>query len=183
MARTNRRPTFWKASVFADDTVPEGAMDTVQLLDPTDLEAEKEPTLIRIVGALHLGSTPESLTVPHVIALWWALHLGDINAGFPNLSTNAGMEDERIIYSGVLQNIWVTAPISTTFDSSGVPTGTGGGAVPLQGNWDFERFDARSMRKVRDGDGLCLSMYLQVVAGNPTRVNRTGYIRALIKER
>jgi len=183
VARSSRRPTFWTAEPLVNSVLVEDADTTLELVPPTELIADREPTLIRVVGHLQIGSTPVDLTTGHVVNLFWGLAIMNVTAGFPSLLTDDGLADERLIYTGLLRSVWTTEPISTTFTDAGVPTGTGGGATNQRGAWEFERFDARAMRRIRDGDSLCLVYFCNTTVGNPTSVDISGFVRALVKER
>jgi hypothetical protein len=182
MARQSRRPTFWAGTGFDDSVLVEDTQTTLELLDPADIESSKEPTLTRIVGHIQIGSTPESATVVTISHLKWALVLMNVSSSFPSLNSEAGWSDERIIYSGFLRSVYILEPfgmISVDGDTTVAATAN----INQRGPWEFERFDARAMRRAREGDSLCLAYYLNTVEGNPVSVKLAGFVRALIKER
>lgn len=176
MARSSRRPTYWTGVALNGTNIIEDTGTAVTLISAGNLEAAGEPTLIRIVGHLQLGSVPADTQSSHALNFWWGLRLAEPTAAALEPTANIG--SEVWLRYGFLRSVYITESEVVWNGSNIVGTDI---AHNQPGSWEYERFDGRAMRKVRDGEALVLEYNCTTLSGNPASVDLNGFVRVLLK--
>ena len=179
MARSRRR-TQWLdtngSNIVDDRSITDGDITRLELASPSDISAfGNEPTLIRIVGRIGIGSAPADTTSPHTVNCPFGICLTELNSA---PSPSAANGDERWLLTGYLRSVYINEP-----QVYGIVGAVGVSSVTKNqpGPWEVADFDARAMRKARDGDSLVLCTRASTPTGTPASIKLYGYVRSLWK--
>lgn len=180
MAHSRRRATVWRGATLDDQAITVDGTSEIELLTANDLEGEEEPTIVRLIGQLQIGSGPASVTASHVVNTWWGIRLGDITASAVDPKANIG--GESYLRMGFLRSVWLTIA-KPMFTSAGAWVSDRLLVENQVGSWEYERWESHAMRRVRQGESLILDVRAESPSGTPNNIVYSGFVRALLKRR